>query len=221
MEINNSINPPTFGWVYPMHTNILKEAAKTLPIDDKILKIMSKSVQQPDFDEAFLFWQRHFYYPTQKRKSFLDFTRTHNAKQTYLKHLREMDEDIKNKASATEIFDKAGRALHYLQDITQPNHTDAGGIIAKALARKALRQFEIETLDKQHEIFATVNPITLHSKNFEDLFDMTLQISHKNKVPTEENRTEWTIIAQRGVTNAVMATKKFLELLTENLINSR
>ena len=81
--------------------------------------------------------------------------------------------------------------------------------------------FEIETLDKQHEIFATVNPITLHSKNFEDLFDMTLQISHKNKVPTEENRTEWIIIAQRGVTNAVMATKKFLELLTENLINSR
>lgn len=209
----SDINSPSFGWYYPMHSKILKNAAKNTTISEKAHAILLKSVQRPDLEEFFLFGQKHFYYPNDKIKSYLDYTGTHNARHLYKTHMRRALKAFRN--GDFEIgAEQAGRALHYLQDMTQPNHIDSGSIIKKA--KEAIvphHKFEMDTYDKQNEFYDKYTPIEIMANSFNDLFNKTVNLSQKNQIPRRNNIENWNNITQNGVDLAISSTRKFLEML--------
>lgn len=99
-----------------------------------------------------MYGQKHFYYPNESTKSL--------SSRKYIG------------------TDEAGRALHYLQDMTQPNHIDSGSIITKAKeAAVPHHRFEINAYDKQNNFYDNYTPIEINANSFNDLFDKTVNIS--------------------------------------------
>lgn len=204
----------SFGWYYPMHANILKNAAKNTSIPKTIQNILLESVQKPDLEEFFLYGQKHFYYPNDKIKSYLDYTGTHNAQHLYKTHMKKALKAFR--FGNTEIgADEAGRALHYLQDMTQPNHIDSGSIIKKA--KEAVvphHKFEMDAYDKQNNFYDNHNPIEISANSFNDLFNKTVNLSQKTQIPRKNNIENWDNIAQNGLDLAISTTRKFIEMLS-------
>ena len=79
MIVKNTDNTQ-FGWHYKMHADILRKSANLSNLPESIISAIEQAVQKPDFDEFFLYGQKHFYYPNDRIKSYLDYTKTHNAK---------------------------------------------------------------------------------------------------------------------------------------------
>lgn len=207
-------NSISFGWHYPMHTNILKKATRNSNIPEMIENILLKSVQKPDLEENFLYGQKHFYYPNDKIKSYLDYTGTHNAKHLYKTHLKK-SLNFFRVGNIIHGTDEAGRALHYLQDMTQPNHIDSGSIITKAkeFAVPHLK-FEMDAYDKQNKFYDNYTTIEINAKSFNDLFDKTVNLSQKNQIPRKNNIENWDNITQNAIDLAISSTRKFIEMLS-------
>lgn len=216
--ININKHNPSFGWHYPMHKKILTAVLDNakIPHYNEITRILRESVQKPDLDEFFLYGQSHFYYPKDIIKSYLDITGTHNAKAAYKKHLSKMDKYLSCKA-AEPALDEAGRALHYLQDMAQPNHIQSGSIIRKAIDKKMHADFEMSSFAIQDKLLNNANPPAVNSADFDTLFKDTIELSLPNKFPSSNNVSEWGNIAQKGIDTAVGSTKRFLELLAAKL----
>lgn len=203
--ISKTENSPTFGWHYRMHTDILK-AGVPETLKDNAVKVLKKSVYMPDFDEAFLYSQYHFYYPNSARKSYLDFFGNNNAKKLYELH-------VENVLNNKNKLDEAGRAIHYLQDIAQPNHIEKGSALRKFLDKHMHHDFEMTSYSWSQELIKRSKPKVFISDNFRSLFDDTVKMSLKNRIPNKHNKSIWEEIAQEGVDIAIGATKRFLELM--------
>lgn len=211
--INKLDNSPTFGWRYKMHSAILEAGGKNFKYHNyKVMPLLQEMVERPDFDETFLFSQKHFYYPNSKIKSFFDLTGKGNAKSAYEKHIGKFKELFDE--FPLYALDEAAKALHYLQDVTQPQHIDSSSVIKKISDRTTHKKFEQHALDKSKSLLKQVRPAQLKSRTFETLFDDTVNLSSKNRVPTKDNQELWTAIAYDGTNVAVGATKRFFELLT-------
>lgn len=205
---------PSFGWTDRMHTNIVANILKETNISPTKLAIIKESVQKPDFDEVFLYGLNHFYYPNKKMKSYLDLTGKHNAKYVYNQHINNMQHEINN----DKALDEAGRALHYLHDITQPNHIESGSILRKAIDKKMHSNFEQKAFAKQNEFFDNAEPHNFTSNSFDSLFDDTIKITQQIEYPSNKNKNNWHNIAQQGINVALGATKRFIELLDKKLL---
>jgi len=215
MKNNQCINKNSisFGWYYPMHSTITKNAIKG-NICPKIEKILLESVKKPDLEEFFLVGQKHFYYPNDRIKSYLDYTGTHNAKYMYKMHLKNALKGLRNNNTETGM-DEAGRALHYLQDMTQPNHIDSGSIIKKAKeAKMPHNRFEMNAFEKQDTFYQNHTPIKITANSFNKLFEEIVNLSQKNDIPKKSNIENWANITQNAIDLSISATKKFLELLS-------
>lgn len=208
-----NLTPISFGWYYKMHTDILKKSAGYNDIPATIKNILIDSVRKPDLEEFFLFGQKHFYYPNDKVKSFLDYTGTHNAKHLYKTHVKKALKAIKS-GNKSDFADEAGRALHYLQDVTQPHHIDSGSIIAKA--KEAIvphHKFEMDAYYMQNEFYDKFTPIEIIANSFSDLFDKTVNLSQKNQIPRKNNIENWDSIIKNSLDLALSSTGKFLEMI--------
>lgn len=180
----------------------------------KMENILLEAVKKPDLEEFFLFGQKHFYYPNDRIKSYLDYTGTHNAKYMYKMHLKNALKELRNN-NTTAGLDEAGRALHYLQDMTQPNHIDSGSVINKA--KEAImphHRFEMEAFEKQDKFYQNHTPIKITANSFNKLFEETVNLSQKNNIPKKNNIENWDNITQNAIDLSISATKKFLELLS-------
>lgn len=216
-KINNS---PNFGWHYRMHTKILNAAADSQNLkagNSYVFHVLQNAVIKPDFDEFFMYNENHFYYPDKKIKSFFDFNGKHNAKYVYLEHLNKFFDALKQK-HYTESIDHAGRALHYLQDITQPQHIESGSILKKALDKTMHHEFEMQAYADCDKLIKQHTPVALvQNADFASLFNQTTNLSLQNKIPTRKNKAEWNEIAQNGVNLALDATKRFLEIFISQI----
>lgn len=213
MEVKYNHTRTSFGWHYKMHSDIVQNSIKHINLDDNVINTIKKYVQMPDFDEFFLFGQKHFFYPNDTVKSYLDYTGKHNAKSMYNLHLKKMLQ-LFNNGEHTKGLERAGRALHYLQDMTQPNHIDSGSILKKAFEKEfPHHKFEMDSFSKGNKIFHNIKHIEFQSRTFEELFDEVIKLSQKNKIPTRSNTGEWDTIAQDAMNIATSATEKFMELL--------
>ena len=201
--LNDIKKSPNFGWHYRMHTKILNKAAE----------ISNFKAENP---HAFAILQNAV--PEKRIKSFLDFSGKHNAKYLYLRHLSKFFEELKNKNCITG-FDEAGRALHYLQDITQPQHIESGSIIRKALDKSMHHRFEVQAFGNCDKYINNHTPYAfVKTHDFLSLFNQTVKISRKNKIPSNKNTSDWDNIAQSGVNLAIDATKRFLEIFYEQIM---
>lgn len=206
---NNNI---TFGWHHKMHSSFVEGALNCIGSNKGNLRILSEAVQKPDLEEFFLYGQNHFYYPDSRIKSYLDLLGIHNAKSKYIEHIKKMQEILLNSAEENGL-DKAGRALHYLQDMSQPNHIDKGTILKKALNARSHCAFEMEALDKTDFFIKASKPKSFNSSDFVELFFDTVERSKENLVPKNSNANQWSEIIQTGTDIALGATVRFLELL--------
>lgn len=138
-----------------------------------------------------MYGQKHFYYPNNKIKSYLDYTGTHNAKHLYKTHIKKALKAFRV-GNTTIGTDEAGRALHYLQDMTQANHIDSGSIITKAKeAAVHHHKFEINAYDKQNNFYENYTPIEINENSFNDLFNKTVSLSQRNQIPRKNNIENW------------------------------
>lgn len=211
--INKVENSPSFGWRYKMHADIALAAGKKFGRENPdVLRVIEKSVIKPDFDEAFFYSQNHFYYPNSKIKSFLDLTGEHNAKSYYNKHIQNF-RNLLNNDYDYYAANKAGRALHYLQDITQPQHIENTSVLKKWQDKDVHIDFEQFAYDEAQSLIKEARPQKFKSKSFEELFDDAVNVSLENKVPNRDNRELWGAIAYDSVNVAMGATKRFFEIL--------
>ena len=213
MEITNKrINNINFGWNYKMHAEMVKQVGSDMFMPPKVLSIIARGVKKPDFQENFLFGHKHFYFPQSINKSFLDFSGKQNAKYMYEKHVNLMKKAFQ-KGKQKKMFDEAGKALHYLQDITQPDHIVQGSLFQKLKTFIPHVKFEKTVLLNQNNFYSGCKPINLKSNSFDELFTETLKMSQQNPIPEQKNRINWGQIGQRSTNLAVSATKNFLNLL--------
>ena len=216
MDFNTNKNI-SFGWYYNMHRGIVEYAVRNKQIPESIIEQIAKAATKPDLEEFFLVGQKHFYYPDDKIKSYLDYTGTHNAKYMYKEHLCKMKEAFKQGQKA-KGFDEAGRALHYLQDMTQTNHIDSGSIIQKAKeAKMPHHKFEMDMFAQEDLLYSQSTPVNLVSCNYYALFDEVVNLSKQNDVAKTNNQAKWNEIGQNSINLALSATSKFFDFLSKHI----
>lgn len=209
---NNNIN---FGWFDGTHKRLTRFALENLPnlkpYKDK-LEIFSI---KPDFDENRRFNNLHFFSPVQKR-SFLDFHGKDNACAKYKEHVIKMLSAI-NKKEIDLFIEHAGRALHYLQDMTQPQHTQKGLLFNKILHFRLHLDFEKFVRENYSDCFIGYEEIPFRNRSFDDLFLENMNLSTKSELPTRKDTYLWEYIARKGVNQAIASTKEFLTKVSKLL----
>lgn len=212
-----------FGWRDATHKEIVETVLKDYPNLQQYGPILEEFVQKPDFDEKGFKSNNHFYFPPKSFsvfKSFLDISGKSNAYAYYLKHVSIMQDCIE-KGDIPTALEHAGRAMHFLQDVSQPHHSHRGNIIKKANERAVHSEFETFAKENQEQFLNSLTCKNQHYDNFSDLFIKTANYSSNSKSASKENKDEWEQIAQNGINNAFSATKEFINklnsLLTEKL----
>lgn len=210
MEIRK-VDTQNFGWFYGTHKRVTRLALKNLP-DLKPYKIaLEEFAQRPDFDEQGLFNNWHFFSPLQ-RKNFINLKFRDNAFVKYKDHVNKMLIAVDDKKTDLYI-EHAGRAIHFLQDMTQPQHTQKGFIFNKLLNLKNHLAFEGYIKKNQHEIFSEYVEAPFMNKAYEDIFMENVGLSSKSELPTPKTRYAWERIGRNGINQAISSTREFLEKL--------
>lgn len=207
----NSINQATFGWKDVTHKKItetaLKERTELKPYESDLAKF----AQQPDFDETGFYSNLHFYYPFAQQKSFYDPSGKDNAYGRYTYHADKMKKAINDK-DPTAACEHAGRALHFLQDVSEQHHSHAGSMSEKATEQKVHIEFENFVQNNQEKMFPLLKPQNPQKyDDFDDLFIKTANYSATSDFATEENKNKWDDIAKDGLSNSLVTTKMFLD----------
>ena len=215
MQVKRCENSTNFGHKYTIHKLVSGHEIKKFHKLSNKASAIEKYVQRPDFDEVG-FGNNHFYFqPTlfQPRESFLDFSGLNNALAKFNIHISEVEpKEPLNSFSAEHV----GRALHFLQDITQPQHTQRGNFMQKLLDRRLHRAFENFEAQNIYKYLANYNGsgADFNGETFEDLFMHHVKKSQEALPALRTNYRFWDEIAQKSVNNLVDATNEFFTLLS-------
>jgi len=181
-------------------------------------KQLTEAVVNPDFDERGLGGNNHFYFSPQlfrPRESFLDFFGKNNASASYEKHIFLFDKYVNR--DNEKAMDHAGRALHFLQDVTQPHHIERGTILKKW--RDLNMHKEFEELSRS-DIFINDSKsveLDVNLNDFHDLFDEAVSVTEALPPANLKNRDKWFEIAHVGLTNMKAVTQEFLRNVSDSL----
>ena len=217
MKINSNIdNSLPFGWYITIHNNITKKVGMNLGFSPDLLKKFAYYSKRPDMDEIFIFRQKHYFFPN-KGRSFLDITKTRNAKYAYKKHLEKMQQAF-SVGKKEKAIKEAGRALHYLQDMSQPHHIEEGSFFQKVkTAIYPHIAFETKIHKIQDSLYEHTKDFDIEAQNFEELFKKTIDLSQRTNVPKRNNKDNWENIGQNAINITIASTKKFFELIKKYL----
>lgn len=214
MKINTQAEPINFGWNKTTHLEMTMLALKDSKIDNITRRQIARYSQMPDFDtlEHGFHNNTHFFYPYSKKKSFGLNSEKFNAFNQFKEHFLAAMQ-INNQE---QILKHIGYAMHYLQDMTVPMHTEQGGFLSKILRYKVHKNFErgekygasanTSTLiqNYEYEKLETVSPI--------DLFKETAEFSQNPKFRVKNsNKKDWLKIQQACFNRGVNVTREFLE----------
>lgn len=220
MKINSVDNKTNFGWRYPTHKHVTALVVDSNPKLKQYSNILTDFVVRPDFDERGFKGNNHFYYPPQlfrPRESFMDITGKNNALARYEAHLFYF-ENFVNKDNKTAM-EHAGRALHFLQDVTQPHHIQRGTVFQKWRDLDTHLSFE-EYENRYHDFFLKHGQkveLDVEPNNFVDLFDESVTLSETVTPATAKNKELWGNIAMEGISNMVAVTKEFCRNISDAL----
>lgn len=200
-----------FGWLPATHKKIISCTAKNFSNLELPQKRLEKFVQKPDFDETNILWffgHKHNYCKNLPNNAF-DY---------YKKHVNLMVSAIK--AENKPLFwEHAGRALHFLQDVAQPLHTQKPPSFCGVIKFVEHLKFE-RFVRKKQEVFIRNYSIKTHKiRNFEELFLNTVKISSQSEPPITANKDKWMNIGQAGFNKAIDSTTEFLTKIEELVLN--
>lgn len=220
MKLNSFDSNTNFCWRYTAHRDITALAVDKTPKLKKYKNIFVKFAQKPDFDERGFQGNNHFYYTPQlfrPRESFLDITGRNNAAARFAKHLFYFEEFVGK--DNEKAFEHAGRAIHFLQDVTQPQHTERGTVYKKWQDLKLHKEFEEFAQQNQDTFIKNAKPaiFELETDDPSEIFDEVVFLSENGKQVRKNNKNEWYEIAQTGISNAIQATKVFCEYIASRL----
>lgn len=212
--IDNSTN---FGWFYGTHKRITRRALKNIPSLQQFSEKLAEFSKKPDLDEQGIFNNWHFYSPVMRTK-YCDFNGAESAYTRYREHVKKMLVAIK--ANQTDLYiEHAGRALHFLQDMTQPQHTQKGFVFNKLIQLHKHLKFE-ESARNQDKWFDIYKEIPFRNMTFSTIFKQNVDLSTKNDLPKGEDITKWDGIIEKGINQAIFSTSEFLEKLSK-LVNKQ
>jgi hypothetical protein len=222
LRTNNNI---TFGWAKQTHSDMTKTAAENVPSLANYSESLQHFSMQPDIDDKGFYNNSHFYYDPLRpkgRKSFFDFKGFNNAYAKYSTHIENMQTAIEEKDKERAI-EHAGRAMHFLQDVAQPQHVQSGGAVRKYFDVKNHIAFE-DMAEKDFEKYRAQNSentrqLDINTDNycFHDIFFANVDSSKdmlKNKEVKKEHfpETVGKSIAQ-GIESSKLFLEKFADLL--------
>lgn len=220
MKINSCDNKTNFGWRYPTHGSVTSLIADEFPKLQKYKQTLTKFVVKPDFDERGFKGNNHFYFQSElfrPRESFMDFTGRNNALSKYEEHMYNFDRFVnKNNEKAME---NAGRALHFLQDMTQPQHVQRGNIFQKWRDLAVHTKFE-EFEHEYHDYFVKNSQnvlLDVKKGDYSDLFDEAVFLSENATPASKLNSDMWVYMAQDGISNMIAVTKEFCRNISKDL----
>ena len=220
--ISKSTSNNNFGWSTKTHKKITAYAIKNSKLELKSHheKILIDFSRQPDIDEINFFGSGHFCFSipenmkTTRFLSFMDFSGKHNALAKFTKHIDKAQKALlkdKKHKSLVEI----GRAVHFLQDMCVPLHTEKGAILPKLRDSRMHVDYEDNFVESRLEKFlvpqATLETDSVHDfRTFAlDLFKKNFDFSSKFKI-SKKNKNSWESIAQDTMNQAVGSTQKLL-----------
>lgn len=205
-----------FDWFWGTHKKITKAALEFFPRLEKYEALFKEFVVRPDFTEKGFLRNWHFYLP-EKGKSYLDFSGKGNAYARYKLHVKKMLFAIA-KGHTYQAIKCAGKALHYLQDMTQPHHTQGGFIATKFLNLFTHRGFESFVKKHEDRFLEGLAPDPFMPKDFDELFQLNVEFSTNITTPVKKNKdSEWERIAHAGLQQAARSTHAFLEMFDKLL----
>lgn len=218
---NNNIN---FGFNYNTHRKIADIViANEFPKLKKYIPIIREAVQAPDFDELGIKSNTHFYYPFKSyikpRSSFLDFDWGHNARSRFNKHIDLMYQYRENN-SFIKMIEQAGRAKHFLDDMSMGLHVKSGNFVEKLKEMKVHKAFEDFVYRHEDEFIAksSKSPIRFKDKSYDDIFMSVVNNTENMELPTSDNVQKWPVIAQNSINSAMDASRVFFKKVSDLLM---
>lgn len=219
MQINPITEQPNFKWSKETHLEMTMLALKDCNLANKTKRQIARYSQMPDFckEELGFHCNTHFYFPNSKSKSFGLNTEKNNALQMFKDHVNAAIFCVKE----TDFLKQAGYAMHYLQDITVPLHTNSDNLIKQILKYKLHREFErgekFGANSHLQELKENYKPDDITYTSIVELFKDTALFSNSPQLqPHTSNKSAWKDIQQtcfnRGVTVTTLLFKKLTSL---------
>lgn len=219
LRVNNSNNQTTFGWDVKTHVAITRSVLEQCHFKHlkkpKRQKLLMEFSMRPDLDEPGILVSP-FVYAHEYHES---FAHKDNAHTHYLEHIKKikkfLDPDSK-KYNVKKAMKHAGRALHFLQDISNSLHTQKELMIESFQNFQEHIQFEFFIGENRKDILkghsAKVNG---DCRAFDDIFFKSVNIAQQNEIPRTSNRNDWLKIGRIGINRAVDSTAEFLSLVSK------
>lgn len=223
MKIQKVDNNTNFGLNTYTHSKIAKKLVdEEYPKLQKYIPILKYAVEKPDFDELGFHSNTHFYYPVESylkpRESFFDFDGEHNARAKYNEHIDKFFAASKYFRFG-EMIEEAGRAKHFLDDMSVGLHVQRGNIYQKWKDQKMHHDFEAYMYDNEDFLInnAKKSPVKFRTDDFDDIFMSVVDYSKNSEFPNYANRNRWSEIAQNTINVAIDASRVFFDKLSEFL----
>ena len=221
MEITNiSTENPNFGWNIKTHKAMTSLALHGSAAETSAQRAMCKFVQLPDLlkQEAGYHHNTHFFFPDCKNKS---FGRDANGRNNALSMFKEHYQAAAEAKTLDDFLLRTGFAMHYLQDVTMPMHTEPGGVLNKILDYRLHKNFEC---GGKYGARANMQELTKSCKlkNMGDiysplsLFMETARFSQNPKYKVSRfNKGNWLKIQQECFDMGVSVSKRFFDIMWE------
>lgn len=225
--ISRSSSNNNFGWHLKTHKKLTEYVVRQsdLKLKNHHEKILIKASTQPDLDETQLHSSSHFCFSIPKDLkpkrflSFIDFSGKNNALAKFTKHIDKAQKAL-SKDKLHKSLDEFGRALHFLQDVCVPLHTEKGSFFRKLMDSKMHLDYEVGFINPQIDKFLRPQSISKSEKKedfktlalnlFKENFDFSSQFKISNK-----NKSSWGEIAQVTMDQAVSSSQKLLRAYSD------
>ena len=223
MKVTKRQNDINFGFNFCTHRKITQYLIEEeFPKLQKYAPIIKQAVQNPDFAELGFHSNSHFYFPVESifrpRESFLDFDGLHNARAKYNEHINKFFAASKY-YRYNEMVEEAGRAKHFLDDMSVGLHVQRGNIFQKWRDQKLHKHFEDYIYENENTFImnAKKSPVKFNTGDFDDVFMSVVNYSKNSEFPNNYNEHRWQNIAQNTVNVAMDASRVFLNKVSEFL----
>ena len=224
MKVQKTQNNINFGLNYNTHRKIAQKLIEEeYPNLQKYVPIIKTAVEIPDFSELGFYCNTHFYYPIDSyikpRESYLDFDGLHNARSKYNEHVNKFI-DYAKEYSFVDMAEEAGRAKHFLDDMSVGFHSQRGNWIQKLREKKLHKYFEDYIYNNEDELIknAKKSPVEFKTDNFDDIFMSVVNYSKNTELPTNNNLNRWHEIAQNTINIAIDSSREFFNKISEYLL---
>lgn len=231
VRIQNDSYSPSFQHHFSTHGIIANYVitAKEFPRLHKYKEIILSHVQKPDFTElgtkflgAIPTRNNHFYSP-KKKGSFWDKDGENNAFAYYKKHVAGMLKAVED-GDIDAFLLHGPYALHYLQDMGQPLHTQRCDPFFVMFRKSSVHHaFEKEIKKSEIAILLGYERKPFTYPDFDKLFLDTAEFSSNMELPLLNNKWHWLSLARRALIKTTDVTcefaakmEKLLQKLEEN-----